>query len=394
MELAAIIVVGARQEEEQAAGNNHHAGAENFAGIPLALLDVVGKSVVHHVADRLRRAGVEAVTALTPEALADDAALRDGDSRAACLAANDLWRAAEDAFSGYAGEGAENVLLLRLGPYAEFDISDLLQFHLQQRQNATLVQDGEGAIEAAVVQSARRNDAAFLLRNRLRATRLPSHPYVTGGYVNRLQKIADLRRLAQDALLMRCYIRPAGREIKPGVWVGERARIHRSARVLAPAFIGAQARLRAASVVTRCSVVEHHSEVDCGTVLEDTTILPYTYLGSGLDASHTVAGFGKIAHLQRQAEVEITDPRLLDNVTTSASWRTVKNAASLAGYLPVQAIRGILRAGRRTPSTALEPPPLSTGLRHPSPLEPSSEPVPASNQFAGDFAVVRRYGNE
>jgi hypothetical protein len=395
MEVAAIIIVDARRDEWDDAGASGLAGSapEAFAEIPLALLDVVGKSVVHHVSDRLRRAGVEAVTALTGDGFGQDAGYDQGQP--ACLPAGDVWRAAEEALCAYAAEGVENVLLLRLGPYAEFDLADWLRFHEARRQNATLLFDREGPLDAALVQSARRNDAAFLLRNGLRAARVPGEPYFTPAYVNRLQNAHDLRCLAQDALLMRCGIRPQGRELKPGVWVAEHARIHRSARVLAPAFVGVHAKLRAASVVTRCSVVEHHAEVDCGTVLEDTTVLPYTYVGTGLDLSHTVAGFGRVCHLRRHAEVEIADIRLLGTVTASASWRTLKSAASLAAYLPVQAMRGLLRGGRRAQpalaSAEIPPPRLSAAL------EPTSEPLTASNQapqFGGDFAVVRRYGNE
>jgi hypothetical protein len=393
MEVAAIIIVGARPEELEAAGNNQHAGAvpEAFAEIPLALLDVAGKSVVHHVTGRLRNAGVEAITALTPEALGEEAVLGQAQVPPG-LPDGDLWRTAEETLFSYAGEGVENVLLLRLGPYAEFDLAEVLRFHAERRQNATLICDGNGPLEAAVVQAARRTDAAFLIRSGMRAGRLPAEPYFTPGYVNRLENAKDLRRLAQDALLMRCGIRPNGRELKPGVWVAEHARIHRTARVLAPAFVGAHARLRAASVITRCSVVEHHSEVDCGTVLEDTTILPYTYVGAGLDAAHAVAGFGRVAHLRRNAEVEIADARLLGTVTASPSWRTLKSAASLLAYLPVQAVRGLFRGGRRTQALVQPDPDMPAAG-----LEPSPEQVSASNQrpqFGGDFAIVRRYGNE
>jgi NDP-sugar pyrophosphorylase family protein len=403
MDLAAIIIVSARREDNEAAGNDHKAVAacELFAEIPVALLDVVGKSVAHHVADRLRRAGVEAITALTAEAAGEEQVLCYNHEQPSCLAADDVWRAAEEAFSSYASEGVENVLVLRLGPYAEFNLDPLLRFHSDRRQNATVIfgPDGE-PLDAAIVQAARRNDAAFLMQSGLRATRLPSEPYVVPGYINRLESAHDLRRLAQDALLMRCDIRPNGSELKPGVWAAEHARIHRTARVLAPAFVGAHARLRAASVVTRCSVVEHHAEVDCGTVLEDTTILPYTYVGPGLDASHAVAGFGRLVHLLRKAEVEIADSRLLGTVSSSAFRRTLKSAAVLATYLPVQAVRGLSRGGRRAQpgdvgqeGAEIPPPP----RQRPAALEPSSEPVSASNQgpqFGGDFAVVRRYGNE
>jgi carbonic anhydrase/acetyltransferase-like protein (isoleucine patch superfamily) len=398
MDLAAIIIVGARPEEGETARNDRSSGvaAEVFAGIPIALLDLLGKSVAHHVVDRLHRAGVEAVTALSSEGACEEA----NDPQLSCLPANELWRAAEEAFCAYASEGVESVLLLRLGPYGEVDLDPLLRFHSERRQNATVIYDqGRNPLDAAIVQAARRTDALFLIRNGLRSTRLPSEPYIVPGYVNRLENTRDLRRLAQDALLMRCEIQPQGREIKPGVWIGEHARIHRTARVLAPAFVGTRAKLRAASVVTRCSVVEHHAEVDCGTVLEDTTVLPYTYVGAGLDASHAVAGFGRLVHLRRDAEVEITDARLLGTVSVSAAWRTLKSAASLAAYLPVQAVRGVVQRGHRSQSAAV--PQADAEIPSPPPqaatLEPSSEPLSASNQgpqFGGDFAVVRRYGNE
>ncbi len=400
MEVAAIVIVGALREEAETAGNNGRIGsAERFAGIPLALLDVAGKSVVQHVSDRLRRAGVDAITTLATEKPRDEAGIGEAEIQAEWLAGGDVWRAVEEAFNMYAGEGAESVLLLRLGPYAEFELPALLRFHFERRQTTTLIFDHNGPLDAALVQTARRNEAAFLIRNRLRGARLPTEPYVTPGYVNRLENARDLRRLAQDALLMRCGVRPHGCEVKPGVWLAEHARIHRTARVLAPAFVGAHARLRAASVVTRCSVVEHHAEVDCGTVLEDATVLPYTYVGAGLDAAHAVAGWGRVAHLRRNVEVEIADSRLLATATTSASWRTLKSAAALAAYIPVQALRGLVSAGRRAQPLVISPAEgeLPAPRQIPASLEPSSGAVAASNQepqFGGDFAIVRRYGNE
>ena len=396
MEVAAIIAGSARPEEFEPAGESYlgNAAAEHFAQVPLALLDVVGKSVVQHAADRLRRAGVEAITTLTAEAPAEHAG--HGEFQAPEARPANIWRAVEEAFSAYASEGVESVLLLRLGPYAEFDISDLLRFHRERGHNATLICDGDGPLDAGVVQASRRNDAVFLIRNGLRLTRLAAEPYMTPAYVNRLENARDLRRLAQDSLLQRCGIRPHGQELKPGVWVAEHARIHRTARVLAPAFVGAHAKLRAAAVVTRCSTVEHHAEVDRGTVLEDTSILPYTYVGRGLDAAHAVAGFGRVAHLRRHGEIEIADARLLGSVTSSPSWRMLKSAAALATYLPAQAVQGLARGGRRAQAadgSSPEPPP----RRRPAALEPSPEPLAASNQrpsFSGDFAVVRRYGNE
>ena len=57
--------------------------------------------------------------------------------------------------------------------------------------------------------------------------------------------------------------------------------------------------------------MEHHAEVDCGTVVEDSTVLPFTYIGAGLDVVHSVSGFHHLTDLPRNTEVEIKDGKLL-----------------------------------------------------------------------------------
>ena len=123
-------------------------------------------------------------------------------------------------------------------------------------------------------------------------------------------------------MLEKNAIRPVGKEIKPGVWVGEGARIHRKARVVAPAFIGAHSKIRASALITRGSVIEHHAEVDCGTVVENSTVLPFTYVGAGLDVMHSVVGFRRLSHLLRNVEVEISDDKLVGMSPASAVSRT------------------------------------------------------------------------
>ena len=105
------------------------------------------------------------------------------------------------------------------------------------------------------------------------------------------------------------------RELKPGIWVGDGARIHRKARIVAPAFIGAYSKIRASALITRGSAIEHHAEVDCGTVVENSTVLPFTYVGAGLDVMHSVVGFRRLAHLVRKVEVEISDAKLVGMFT-------------------------------------------------------------------------------
>jgi hypothetical protein len=326
--------------------------AESLGGVPLPLLDVLGRPVLHRITERLYQAGVTAIRIIGDAGPHSSRFLRralHGNDQFEHASGSALWRVALRAFSELTQSGADLVLILRTGPYVEMDLDRLIQIHLDQNSRVTAVTDsGRELLGAFLLSATRRNDAAFLLRHDLAECRSPYLEYATGGYVNRLASAADLRRLAVDAFCGRAAIRPVGTEIKPGVWAAASARIHRGARLLAPAFIGEHARVRASAVITRCSTLEHHTEVDCGTIVEDTSILPYTSVGAGLDVAHSVVGLRKVHHLRRMVEVEVSDPRLVGTVA-AAPVRMLNQVAALAGFLPASFLRGFFGRSKHQP---------------------------------------------
>ncbi len=386
MDVRAIVLIAAPADGQ----NRFPAPAETIAGVPIALFDVLGKPVFQRALEQISRCGVAATTLVTDlPSLASGLFEKPAGAKHVESGAEQFWRAAENAFSEHVQAGAEAVLVLRIGPYFELNPDELLQFHFDQRNRVTPVVDATGeSLSAFVLSASRRNDAAFLFRHRLQQMRVPDTSYVCRGYCNRLRHAADLRRLAVDGLLGTTGIVPAGRQLKPGVWVGDGARIQRGARLLAPAFIGRRVKVRAAAVITRCSAVEHHSEIDCGTVVENSTVLPYTYLGAGLDANHSVLGLKRLAHLRRGIEVEITDPKLLGMRPTSAPVRALSSALALTSFLPLQVLRGLFST-----SPSPEPTPsLPSSLNAPEPeLRPE---IAGPEQISADLAVARRYGDQ
>src|SRR5438270_5629058 len=177
-----------------------------------------------------------------------------------------LVRAAEGKFSEYAQAGAEVILVIQAGAYAEIDYEGFIQFHLESHNRVTCASDQDGLVGVFAISPSRRNDAAFLFRHNLQLCRTKSVPYLTSGYVNRLHNAADFRRLICDAFAEENGIRPVGRQLRPGVWVGAGAQIEAGARVLAPAYIGAGARVCKTAVVTRGSHVERNGYGGCGTI--------------------------------------------------------------------------------------------------------------------------------
>ncbi len=390
MDIRAVVVIGGVAADAADA-------TERVSGFATAYLDVLGLPVVERALDRLRRYGITTATLVSDAAEPPSFArpkLASSDVPRFQVAGEQLWQSAAETFLRYAEDGADLVLVLRLGPYVEVDYEALIQHHLDHHCCVSMAVDRDGAaVDLFVLNASARQDAAALFQSGLRRTRRECARFLVSGYVNRLQTPSDLRRLAVDGLLARNAVHPEGTELKPGVWVGWRTRIHRRARVIAPAFIGDHAKVRAAALITRGTVIEHHGEIDCGTVVENSTVLPSTRIGAGLEVMHSVVGFRRLAHLQRAIEVEIADEKFIGMVPLRAISRLAGSTAALFTFLPMQLYRGLLAKSHRRRAARI-PAPLEGG---PAAQEAQVLEVPATaaetSEFPSNLAVVRRYGD-
>lgn len=374
--------------------NSEHSGAAGTA--PLATLDVAGKSTLQRMAERLQQYGISQVTAVVEGAASLGVRNFGLPSEVACVSAapDRFWRTAENAFNEMAQNGAELVVLVRLGAYAEVDFEKFVQFHIDRGGRVTQLASGSQKLEIFCISASRRNDAASLFRTQLSHCRIECPLHQDDGYLNLLAGPRDLRQFAIDILTRQARTCPAGKETKPGVWIVRGAMVEKGARVLAPAFIGSMARIRAGAVITRCSSVERHAVVDCGTVVENSTVLPFSYVGAGLDLAHSVAGMGRIVNLNRDVDVEIVDPKLIASMSIASSKRLLSSAAEVITYLPRLAWQGMF-SGAKAPQ-----PDLRETLRQTSPslgnaagFETSACDTEASHKFP-NMVVARRYGHQ
>jgi hypothetical protein len=377
--------------------NSEQNVAENQAlGASLATLDVVGKSTLQRMAERLQQFGISSVSAVV-EATSTSGIRNFGlPPDVACVSASPerFWRTAESVFNDMAQSGAELVILIRLGAYAEVDFEKQIQFHIDRKERVTRMASDEQMLEIFCISASRRNDAASLFRTQLAHCRSECPVLQHDGYVNPLATARDLRQFAIDILTLQTQTCPAGKEVKPGVWTAPGAMIEKGARVLAPAFVGSLARIRSGAVITRCSSVERHAEVDCGTVVENSTVLPFSYVGAGLDLAHSMAGMGRIVNLHRDVTVTIADPKLLGAMSVAAGKRFLTSAAEAVTYLPKLAFQGIFATNKAKKAD------LQTTLRKTTPalgtaagFETSACDTEASHKFP-NMVVARRYGHQ
>lgn len=366
-----------------------------FSPATPALLEVVGRTPLQRTIERLRRFGIQAITVVSDSDSFPPPSGSNGHGPNYLSSARErFWRAAENAFNDLAQDGAELVLLLGLSGYAEIDFERMVQFHLDQRARVTQACSGEKTLQVFCISASRRNDAASLLRSQLTKCRSESALYVHTGYSNLLNDARDLRQLAIDILTLKTETRPCGTELRPGVWVERGAVIEKGARLVAPAFVGASAKVRTHAVITRCSSVEHHAEVDCGTVTENSTVLPYCRVGACLDVAHSVVGAGTVTNLRRDVTIEIVDPKLISYVPAAPGYRLLHAAVEFASYIPKQMWQGLF--GKvKTPEPDLE---VAVRQTSPSLGEAAGYEAPASDSVAAEkfpnLAVVRRYGHQ
>lgn len=386
MDIRAILLMGAPGADN--AVTNGSSAPEMFSGTPLALLPVLGRSVVHRVADRFKQWGIESVSVLqscTQAAVESD---QNRDLLWKSVTIDEIWRAAQDEFESLVQAGAELVILVRLGAYAEVELDPLIQFHIDQHNHITQVRAADGPIDFFVLSGSRRNDAAYLLRHKLCQLRVLGSAFETGAYVNRLQTVADLRALALDSLMQKNSIQPVGEEIRPGIWVAPGARVNRNARLVAPCYIGPSSKIRAGALITRGSTVEHHCVVDCGSVVEESTLLPLSYLGAGLDLSHSVLGSNRIYSARHKAELEVEDAQLVSTLPNTSVLRTLSYAANLISFVPRQIVRGF-SGQRKTRESQVD------SKCPPGTFDPSAVTRPVNQEIASTVvAGMREYGNQ
>ena len=277
----------------------------------LSVVPVLGSSVLARSLERIRRGGYK-VSVFASDVAADDGA----QDEPSFSRDTNGWRSAAEQLSSFEARGLDTVLIARIGPYIECDLAVLQGWHRAQGEATTRAFDKEGPLDLWMVDPNRfreRDEMLCALRNRNHGS------FEVQGYVNRLRGPNDYRQLVADILNLRCQARPVGVEARTGVWIAEGAQVARSARVVPPAYIGHGVRIAEDCLITRCSNVERNSHVDFGTAVEDSSILPNTYIGIGLDLAHSVVDGGEVVNLQHDVTLQITDPVVMRRTTRGQS---------------------------------------------------------------------------
>lgn len=302
-----------------------------FIERPLVCVEILGKSLLERTIERLLNGDLDVVSVLLDEKVAGcTPVVRWSSNKLKLQVVDDVWVAAAQTLCEFAENGIDIGFICNGGAYQECEPIDLFRFHRRRRQAVTRAIDRDGVLDLWAVDCAqvRETNLAFLF-DRERETSCSSC-YFAREYVNRLAHPADLRRLVVDAFRRRCDVLPVGRELRPGVWIGDGAQIHRRARIVAPAYIGRGSRIQEDTLITRYSNIESLCHIDYGTVIEDSSILTGSYVGIWLDVSHTIVRGNKLLNLGRDVVLEISDSTMLRELSAVSQDVKREPAAEIA----------------------------------------------------------------
>jgi hypothetical protein len=305
--IGAIIIGSAAQPAMAGAGD---IGQQNaIVEDPLGFVEVMGRSVMERMVDRFLAADIEMVSVLADPQVVLPSFCQSSDKVIAHVVA-DMRSALSRTLEDYSEQGIGLTFVVHANVYAECDLIDWIWFHRGTRQGITRSCDSNGGLDFWVVDCAKRQsiDISLLLEDK---ERFDGSRYFISEYASQIATPSDLRRLVTDVFREGCKMRPAGREIRPGVWIEAGAQIHRRARIVAPAYIGRGTRVREDTLITRCSNVESSCYVDYGTVVDDSSILTNSYVGIWLDVSNVVVKGNRLANVRRNVTLEISDPSVM-----------------------------------------------------------------------------------
>ena len=274
MELAAVVMVP--DQNDFASINRPRLHLLPLRPLSSPLLPILGNDVLRTWTDRIRKLGV---TKLWLTSLAE-----------------------RDVYSGLARlfqRGVERFLMVKLKSYAEMDLADVVRFHCQGQNSVTDVEDSKGQLGVSILDRAASAAAS--------EEQVPSDilacperaKYAFRGYAKRILSSKERQALIGDALTGACAMRPLGQEIRRQVWVGKGVSLADSAQVLGPTYIGDRTVVRAGAVVGPFASVERDCIVDCGTRVEESSVLPSTYIGPGLLIRRALVNGGHLEDLQR-----------------------------------------------------------------------------------------------
>lgn len=144
------------------------------------------------------------------------------------------------------------------------------------------------------------------------------------------------------------------RETAPGIWLGLRARVDNTAKLIAPCWLGPNTIVRADATIGPDAYVESDSLVDAHATVAHSTVAPRTYLGSMIHLGDSIATGSMLTNWSNGSQVRLTDAFLLSPLDLPHEAATSLPARLLAAVVlvltsPLFIVAGVIALLRGKP---------------------------------------------
>jgi hypothetical protein len=122
--------------------------------------------------------------------------------------------------------------------------------------------------------------------------------------------------------LLRAPDYPIGIARRPsaeGLWLGNGVRIHRTAKVVAPAYIGDHVLVGPGAVIGPDAVIGARSIVDRDVAITESVVAPASYVGAGVELRQAILVGRRLVNVALGVAVEIADRELAGSVAGEAA---------------------------------------------------------------------------
>ena len=116
------------------------------------------------------------------------------------------------------------------------------------------------------------------------------------------------------------------RQVEPGVWVGLRARVSKSAHLRAPCWIGEEACIGNGAVIGPMAVIEVRSMVEAGAEVASSIVGPDTLVGECTAIRHSIGWGSTLINWQLNSCIEVADPFLLSSLAKAPAGKAPARA--------------------------------------------------------------------
>ncbi len=279
-------------------------------GFSCMMIDVLGRSILDRTLDRLiSDTNTQPIIIIEKSPVAGLFPCDD-------ITASGLAPAWESAIGRHIIRGVDHLLLIRLNAYTDLDFGELIQTHVDTQSSLTRVYGLTRALDIAVIDANSLQDSGNTYCEALRETIFRQRRFVYHGYSNALASPRQLRQVVEDGLHGLAGLKPVGIQVRPGIWYGTGARVHNSATIQAPAFVGQGSHISGSCIIDCGSAIEHDCVVEYQSTIRQSCLLQNTHVGIGLNVQRSIVFNNRIVHLDKGVGINC-DPRLIG--TTSRS---------------------------------------------------------------------------